>query len=264
MRIVFLAVALASACLFSTPVLAWGPIGHRVSGAIATDHLTRKARHAIEEILGDETLAEASTYADEMRPSPDPFWKSEAGPYHYVTVPTGKTYTDVGAPPEGDAVAALATFASIVKDNAAPLADRQRALRFIAHLVGDLHMPLHAGNGTDRGGNDFKVTTFGEPASLHYVWDETLIVRRQLSYTEMADFLRRRITPEKVEAWSNPDPLVWIAESVALRDTIYPAGDTPETRLVNYDYEFKHRSEVDERLCQGGVRLAAYLNALFR
>jgi hypothetical protein len=159
---------------------AWGPIGHRVTGAIAEDHLSPKAQKAVRGILGSETLAEATTWADDMRPSADPFWKSEASPYHYVTVPMGKTYDEVGAPPEGDSVTALAKFSAILKDKNAPLEDRQRALRFIAHIVGDLHMPLHAGNGKDRGGNQIQVIAFGEPDNLHHVWDETLGTRCKL------------------------------------------------------------------------------------
>lgn len=256
MRAIALAAAFALAPLSAAH--AWGPIGHRVIGAIGESYLTPKAKAAVVAILGNESLAEASTWADEMRPSPDPFWKTEAGAYHYVTVPPGKTYAEVGAPPEGDAVTALAKFAAILKDPKASLADKQRALRFTVHIVGDLQMPLHAGNGKDRGGNDVKVTAFGEATNLHWLWDELLITRRELSYTEMTAFLARKITPDDVKAWGSVDPKVWIAESAALRDTIYPEGDQ-----VGYDYEFKFRDTVDKRLMQGGVRIGAYLNAVF-
>ena len=83
---------------FSINALAWGQIGHRVTGAIAQQHLTPQAQAAISALLPTEDLAEASTYPDEMRSSPDEFWQKKAGPFHYVTIPEGQTYADVGAP----------------------------------------------------------------------------------------------------------------------------------------------------------------------
>jgi len=240
---------------------AWGATGHRVTGALAQPLLSPKAKAEIEKILGTETLAEASTWADEMRSSPEPFWQSTASPYHYVTVPPGKTYADVGAPPEGDSVVALTKFAATLKDKAASREDKALALRFAVHIIGDLHQPLHVGNGSDKGGNEVQVTFFGQPTNLHAVWDSGLIDKRELSYTEFAAFLQRRIGPADVTAWSTPDPLVWIAESGALRDGVYPANGQA---ALSWKYAFQHRQTIDTRLMQGGVRIAAWLNAVYR
>ena len=54
----------------------------------------------------------------------------------------------------------------------------------MVHLVTDLHMPLHAGKPGDRGGNWVNVLWFDVPQNLHWVWDEGMILRQQLSYTE--------------------------------------------------------------------------------
>ena len=258
MRKIALLVAVALAASQPTPALAWGKTGHRVTGAIADHYLSQRTRAGVEAILGNETLAEASIWPDFMRADASPFWQRTANPWHYVTVPTGHSYLDVGAPPEGDAVTALAHFASIVRDQKASLSDRQLALRFIIHLVGDLHQPLHAGNGTDRGGNDVAVTFFGQPTNLHAVWDSGMIDQEQLSFTETANWLNARITPELAAQWNNPNPQVWIAESTKLRDQIYPTSPA-----ITSPYVFKHKAQLDLRLEQGGVRLAAYLNWLF-
>lgn len=85
-----------------------------------------------------------------------------AGPRHYVSVPEGKTYVEVGAPDEGDAVTALEQFTNTLKDPSATTDEKRLALQFIVHIIGDLHQPLHAGNGTDRGGNDVKVRFSGK------------------------------------------------------------------------------------------------------
>ncbi len=95
-------VALAVLAL-PAPALAWGKTGHRVIGSIADTHLSGIARAQIEQIMGVETLGEASTWPDEMRANPDPFWQKTANPWHYVTV-GGIEYDR--APPEGDALEA--------------------------------------------------------------------------------------------------------------------------------------------------------------
>jgi hypothetical protein len=255
-------VVLASiiAILSPSAALAWGKTGHRVVGQIAEQHLNPRAKAGVKRILGVETLAEASNWPDFMKSDPSPFWQQTASPWHYVTVPTGKTYDEVGAPPEGDAVVALERYSAVIRDRKASLADKQTALRFIIHLVGDLHQPLHAGNGTDRGGNDRRVTFFGRSTNLHSVWDSGLIDETQLSYSEMAAWLNARITPVDFKAWAVTDPRVWIAESTALRDKIYPpVGDNS----LSYRYVYDNKPRLEQRLEQGGVRLAAYLNELF-
>jgi hypothetical protein len=256
MRTLILALLLA---ITSAPAFAWGQNGHRVTGAIAEPLLSRKARAAIMGIIGNESLAEASTWADEMRSSPEVFWQTTANPWHYVTVPTGKTYEQVGAPPEGDAYSALKQFAVTLQSPTATKEEKQLALRFSIHIIGDLHQPLHVGNGTDRGGNDRKVTFGRDDTNLHAVWDGNLVDRQQLSYTEMTAFLSRRINPQFLRDNSQADPLVWIGESAAIRDTIYPTEDR-----LSFGYAFKQQETLDLRLTQAGVRMAAYFNKLFK
>ena len=260
MRILVAAAALAIA-LAPTPAFAWGKTGHRVVGQIADVHLTRKARAAVKRILGTETMAEASNWPDFMKSDPSPFWQKTASPWHYVTRPGGKTYDQVGAPAEGDAITALDGFSATLRNRKASLADKRVALRFIIHTCGDLAQPLHNGNGTDRGGNDLKVTWFGRPTNLHSVWDSLLVDDEQLSFSEMASWLNARISPADLEAWSSADPKVWMADSVTARDQAYPpAGET----ALSYRYVYENTPRMELQLEKGGIRLAAYLNSLFR
>lgn len=243
------------AAITPSPAFAWGKTGHRAIGLIADAHLSGLARAHVRDILGTESLADASTWPDEMRSNPSPFWQSTANPWHYVTV-GGFTYDE--APPEGDALSALQRFSAILRDANASRADRELALRFIVHIVGDLHQPLHAGRPGDRGGNDVKVKWFGRDTNLHAVWDSALVDDEQMSFTEWAERLSRRTTSAEVIRWWVPNPRVWITESAQIRETIYPAN--PE---LSYRYIYDHMPTVRRRLAQGGVRLAAYLNAVF-
>jgi hypothetical protein len=244
----------------AAPAHAWGQTGHRTTGAIAERYLSGVARANVQLLLGSESLAQAASWPDDMRSDPAEFWQRTASPFHYVTVPAGSTHAATGAPPEGDAVTALERFAQVLRDPGASAADKRLALRFTIHIIGDLHQPLHAGRPGDRGGNDVKVSWFNQPSNLHSVWDSGMIDSRQLSHSELAGWLAEAITPEQVVAWSSADPEVWIAESVALRETVYPAGANPR---LSYDYAYRHGASLDGRLSRGGVRIAAYLNKLF-
>jgi hypothetical protein len=240
------------------PAFAWGPIGHRVTGAIAERNLSGIARANVELLLGEEDLAEAATWPDDMKSDPSDFWQKQASVWHYVTVREGDAYSSGDAPAQGDAMTALTRFTTTLRDPSVSADDRRLALRFIVHIIGDLHQPLHAGGGDDRGGNDVKVSWFGRSTNLHSVWDSAMIEQRSLSYSELADWLSRAITPLQVIAWNDRDPHTWIGESIALRKTIYPADNN-----LSWDYAYQHRLELDDRLKHAGIRIAAYLNWVF-
>lgn len=259
-----------AASLAAAPAAAWGPIGHRVSADLAGRNISGHTRAEIELILGKEGLEEAATWPDEQRSNPGPFWQETAGAYHYVTLPTGRTVDMLEHPPEGDAITALEQFTGVLRDPAASREDKALALRFVVHIVADLHMPLHVGKEGDRGGNDFKVLWFEEPTNLHWVWDEGMILRQQLSYSEYAVRLERRTTPGEVIAWWDADPAIWIAESVELRDRLYPVtggeqglGTEGSPVMLSWQYQYDWMPSVELRLQQSGVRLAAYLDRVF-
>jgi hypothetical protein len=263
----------AVAALAPSPASAWGKTGHRVVAAIADTQLSGLARAQIEQILGPgESLDEAANWPDEMRSAPGAFWQKTATPWHYLTL-NGIIYDH--APPEGDALEALARFSKTLRNPNASGEDKQLALRFIVHLVGDLHQPLHVGKCCDRGGNDVKVTFFGKPTNLHAVWDSLLVDDEQLSFTELAAKLERHISNQDVVKWWDINPRDWISESAEIRDTLYPtAADMPKPVKgkkpkksalpdLSYSYVYRFTPVMERRLSQGGVRLAAYLNALF-
>ena len=270
-------------CFVVTQAYAWGRTGHRVSAKLAEEHLSPPARAAIVSILDELDLAAASTWADEMRGHPTEFWRKQAGAYHYVTVPPGSTYAETGAPAKGDAVTALQWFRDILSDESSTRAHKRMALRFSIHIVQDLHQPLHVGNGRDRGGNRHLVKFRGRRSNLHWVWDTGL--PRAIGRTEaewlaaladhpaLRDFpaaqSETQTLPETKARQSDAqapqpgmnetDPETWIAESAALRETIYPAAGAE----IGADYLARHQKTIEQRLAQSARRTALYLNALF-
>ncbi len=243
---------------YSTGLFALGQTGHRITGEIAERHLSPHTKIVIASIIGNTSLAEAANYADEMRSNPNDFWKNSS-PMHYVTVPKGKTYQEIGAPKKGDAVLALRKFSGTLQNQNATRSDKQLALKFIIHIIGDLHQPLHAGNGKDRGGNDLKLRFFGKETNLHRVWDTDLIARRNLSFTEWSNWLDKDISSDDIKTWQSNDPLVWIKESIEIRDTIYPTKNS-----IGYDYLYYNLPIIKTRVKQAGIRIAYYLDELFK
>ena len=267
-----LAALLALSALAAAPAAAWGPVGHRITAQIAQDNVSGQTRARIAQILGHEELPEAATWPDEQRSNPDAFWQTTSYPWHFVTLPVGQAPEHLDHPSEGDAETALESFTAVLRDPAASPEDKARALRFVVHIVGDLHQPLHVGKPGDRGGNDVKVKWFDDPVvqNLHWVWDEGMIRRQELSFSEYAARLEARMTAEQVVAWWNVEPDAWMAESAALRDRIYPApserdgAGTPEAPFVmRYWYPYEWTPEMELRLQQSGIRIAAYLDWVF-
>ena len=248
--------------MIPTPALAWGKTGHRVVAAIADTQLSGLARAHVKELLGVESLDEAATWPDEMRSDPSPFWQKTATPWHYVTL-NGILYDQ--APPEGDALEALDRFRGTLRDPNASLADKQLALRFIVHLVADLHQPLHAGKCCDRGGNDVKVKWFGRDTNLHVVWDTLMVDDEQYSFTELAAKLQRHISNKELIYWWDINPRDWVSESGQIREMVYPAlpKDPKVVPELSYAYVYRHQPVMERRLKQAGVRLAAYLNDIY-
>ena len=234
----------------------WGLTGHRVIGQIAEDHLSKKAMKEVKRILGTETLADVSNWMDFIKSEPAFDYMK---PWHYCTIPDGKSYAEAGTPEEGDVVWAIKKFIGELKSDTLTLEEEQFALKSLVHLIGDIHQPLHVGNGTDRGGNDVKVKYFWQNSNLHRVWDTGMIDGQNLSYTEWVKRISHA-TKEDVEVLQSASIDDWTKEAMALRSSVYDIGEKKE---LSYRYDYDHIRQVEQRLLYAGIRLAGVLNDIF-
>ena len=236
--------------------LSWGRTGHRVVGHIAQKHLSKKALKNIRLIMGNESIAMASNWMDEIKS--DRVY-DHMNPWHYCTIPDGMTYAEAGTPDEGDAIATIERLIRELETKQFTDEDELFALKSLIHLIGDIHQPLHVGNGEDRGGNDIKVKWFWNDSNLHRVWDSGMIDSQQLSFTEMAasiDFA----TDAQIQKWQSDPLMTWIEESKSLRNQVY---DLPENMSIGYEYNYKNWDTAEQRLLQAGIRLAGVLNMIY-
>jgi hypothetical protein len=189
--------------------------------------------------------------------------------YHYVNIPAGARGFDMardcGDPKRRCIVWAIDHYARILSDRSRPHGERNEALKFVAHFVGDLHQPLHAGRPGDRGGNDMRVRFFGSagpperPLNLHRVWDAEILHRAGHRWRPSAQRLHARTTPAESAAWATLDIVGWTNESFRIADEFaYP--ELPRDRHIGTAY-YARALEISERQIQrAGVRLALLLN----
>jgi hypothetical protein len=106
-------------------------------------------------------------------------------------------------------------FAVELKDPNTDFEERLFALKFLLHLVGDLHQPLHCADNNDRGGNSVKISADGigsRALPLHSLWDTQFVDAIARPPAALAQFLLMQITPEQAASWSTGTPEDWAQE----------------------------------------------------
>jgi len=281
-------ITLCSAALLclAAPACAWGPLGHRAVGAVADALLAPAARAQVAELLADDrdrdhdgrpsgrtTLAEASLWADEIRGT-----AADRPPWHFDNMPVcAATPIPPAAPWCPAQQCASGQFNQLVaqlSDRSLPTGQRRDALKWIAHLVGDLHQPLHAADYA-QGGNLVHVEFAGHPSraswSLHAAWDIRLpaAALHAASQVPPQSALRRLIgRARKVPEAAREAPVgEWLPESNRLAREVafdYPgfACDRASAGVVTLSVDYQRRAQrvITEQLALAGARLAAVLN----
>jgi hypothetical protein len=257
----FAAAGLLSISIF---LLSWGATGHRTIGKIAEDHLTANARAGVVDLLGSETLAQVSTWADEVRGQEA---YRQTAPWHYINLPLGLSYTEfektVTGMTQPNVYSALLEQEKLIGDPSVSKEKKAEALKFIVHFVGDLHQPMHVSREEDKGGNTIQLNYEGQGTNLHAVWDSKLIDHQGLDYEQLAHKVDQA-TPAQITQWQS-DPIVkWLWESYEVSSKLYSEVDAMKGRAIGQEYYDAHIDIIGQRLDQAGIRLAGVLNSLFK
>ncbi len=251
LRAAVTAALLAGAVATPLPAAAWGVVGHRLVAELAENQLTPAARTEINRLLALEpgaTLTSIATWADENR-------SLGTGAWHYVNFPRGGdcSYDAAKLCVGGNCVVEALNTQLALLASKAPDAERLVALKYVVHLVGDVHQPLHAGFLDDRGGNSFQLQAFDRGTNLHALWDSGLIG----AWLGGPDALREGVQADKTAVLVAPGPASWAEESCK----VVSAPDFyPEKRTLDASYPARWNPELERRLKAASTRLAAVLN----
>jgi S1/P1 Nuclease len=264
MKIILFKKLTAGFAILCMPIfsMAWGTEGHRVCGQIAESYLTPKARAAVQAILGDESIALASNWADFIKSDPNFSYLSS---WHYIDFDKAYTYPEMqdflAHDTNVDAYTKLQFMIGELKKKDLSKENKLLYLRMVIHIVEDVHQPMHTGHTTDQGGNGVKLTWQNNLTNLHSVWDSEIINAQQLSYTEYAAAINHTTAAQRDELQKAPVSQ-WLYESNQLAEKIY-ADTKPDSNLSSYKYTFMYLDTVNQQLLKGGIRLAGVLNQIF-
>jgi hypothetical protein len=244
-------------------LVSWGAVGHHAIGTIAERHLTPGAQAAVRELLGNESLAEIASWADDVRPTPE---YRQTEPWHYINEPSGLSFSEFERQVSGgegmNVYKALLAQEKVLTDVKTTKRQKTEALKFIVHFVGDMHQPMHVSHAEDKGGNTIQVNFDGKGTNLHSLWDSKLIDRFASNYQELADKVDHA-TPAQISQWQKDAPMKWAWESYEISSKLYAEVDAMKSRAIGDAYYQEHIGIVEQRLEQAGIRLAGVLNNLF-
>jgi hypothetical protein len=242
--------------------MAWGMMGHRIVGEIADSYLTSKARFNIYKILGTESIAMASNWADFVKSDPSYRYLN---PWHYADFNSNLTYDQFSVELQKDTTTDAYTKTSFIIEELSNKNLQQDKklmyLRLFIHIIGDLHQPLHVSKNGTNGGNDIKVEWFNNPSNLHRLWDEQLVEHQGLSYTEYVKAINHTSKKQRKE-WQGQEMSQWLFESYQISNRLHDEITQPSQKLT-YQYNFNHLQTLNAQLLKGGVRLAGILNNIF-
>ena len=274
-RTILILLTIAVCCGYSVPVLGWGQKGHRIIAKIAYDHLSKKARKAVDSTLGKQGMIYWSNWPDEIRS--DTIYPNSYD-WHFQDFNGGLSDSTVVAalsdyPQEGGnlfrAIDELTGALRASRGQGAPqpenrLVSREMPqsdiLKFIVHLSGDRFCPMHTAHMDDLGGNRVKMQWFGRETRLHTVWDTDLIESQGYSFSEYAEKLEIEYAGEKkaIEQMSEAELLLnnyHFTESIYAYQAVWD-GNT-------YHYIYRWRQPMERQLYIAGIRLAKLLNELY-
>lgn len=256
--------------LVSLQAWSWGALAHKASAKIAWNFLDKSTQAKLTEILNGGTISDAAVWPDAARANPE--WKFTIW-YHFEKAPDSFTYLDNLKRQDektrrlGGLLEALYIAEDTLKDPNATNTDKENAIKFVVHFVGDIHQPLHTGRVEDNSGNKIPIKWLGLDTNLHSVWDSQMIYlayKNQLANLGAEDesqaYTDTLLTKYK-DFKPTPDLFVryddWMHESMVPRADAYNFKDENEQ-----DYTNRFIDIVDKRVYLAGLRIAFMMKRL--
>jgi len=275
--------------LTPSPAFCWWELGHQAIARLAADYLTPAARTRISRILGvpdtpadvADAMAKASTWADEVK------GETKTGDWHYIdlTLEDKKSDIPLRCKDNDCAPARIRLFEAQLASHANdPRWSELDALRFLIHLVGDIHQPFHSASDADQGGNCEKLNPpIGLAKNLHALWDgeivhailpddKTLAADLETDVDQMGSDRQKQLSAGKEDDWTWESHLlaqedIYGKLHIPVEPPVFPktcdeapieiSGFKPQVDGLYID---SMKPVVRAQLTKAGLRLAQILN----
>jgi len=249
-----LAVSIIVASLAATPAHAWGKKGHAVIAGLAERQLHPATQQKVRALLASEgasDLKSVASWADAIKRSrPD-------APFHSARLPLRRDGFLNCNKHKMCATDAVEKYIGVLRDDAASADAQLEALKFVVHLVGDIHQPLHA---TQSKIGHVKVVVGNQPMILHQAWDTALLGDQSAREMELELTARASATRD-----SNNDPNKWAMESRDIvLNFILPQVRSGEKNTLTNEQRKESLNVIKDRIVLASVRLANILNDALR
>jgi len=259
---------------------AWGTVGHKSTALIAEAYLSPQSKAMVRNLLEGERLVHVANWADNLKDLPE---YAHTVPYHYQnTRTTLKGPVDMNSYKQNllqlsstdrrnyraGVVEAIAGSEKVLMDPMSTRREKQMALKFLVHFVGDLHQPMHTGEARNRGGNPIQVNWKGTQTNLHKVWDSDIIYGKiqnieGYNYRDPSWTYAQWLLDQNLDAATAPQSLgnvsTWYQESLSFQKMAYD----PKYNQAQNQYAALAGKTIDQRILQGGRRLGEMLNKIF-
>ena len=302
------------------PVLPWGQLGHESIADLAQTLVSNNVLAKVRVILNTNDLASVALWADQARQlmkdefHPGPL-KGDAeaerfiqdhpdnDKWHFADLPLGtfKYVYEGRFAVTNDIVHSLDHCVAVLEGKSKTLT-RAQALRYVIHLVGDIHQPLHVGCGYyvshgvggatllkdpdridnphahDAGANLLLFVTGHTTNKLHAYWDDDLVRKVDTSpgNAHMLEILRNTIEARRWKSEGNYHdwPALWAKDSVTEANAAYDgitfgaARFTKKGKPEEIDitlaatYEARQTPRVTRQLAKAAFHLAELLNRI--
>lgn len=271
--------------------VSWGIHGHKIVALVAEGLLSEESIEKVSYLIQNQSLPDIATWADEVDHTPAYAWSKCM---HYIDS-SGETCS---VSLEHDCASGCCVL-SAIGNYTSRLADsdgvydtvaQTEALKFLVHLMGDVHQPLHAGNRANQGGNSLHVVLeFDHPnvsgpssGNLHAVWD-TLMIDHSLhkSSTTWEQYGVSMLEKVKAGHYDYLNPFAGDC-SCSLEDIACITAAADESALdacsiayvtetgeeiisgsvLTHAYYVSRIVTIEERLAMAGMRLGTLLNQI--
>lgn len=269
-------VALVS--LVSSSAMAWGPDGHSAIAEIAERNLLPQTEKVLSSIMGEGvSLASGSGWADVIRNT-----RPETKRWHFVDMPIAETEydptRDCKLTSEGDCLVAAIERLQKKIDPTQQSEDQRETLKFIVHLIGDIHQPMHTvldEEGatrveviiTAKGATTPNQCTNHCPRSnLHAVWDSGLIHAETWNWGQLVDIIESQSPPSlpskdyNLIGWTNETHLVAIDMWNLAHEKMAPDS---KHYIIDQAYLTVATPVLHQQVYRAGMRLANFLNCYY-